>query len=39
VLSYGSCAGTVAEYQLEVRSGPSSPVPVTMIHDDVIPQE
>ena len=39
VLSLGSCTGTIAEYQLEVRSGPSTVVPVTMIADDINPPQ
>jgi hypothetical protein len=39
VLSYGSCTGTIAEYQLDVRSGPSTVVPVTMVADDINPPQ
>ncbi len=39
VLSYGSCTGTIAEYQLDVRSGPSTVVPVTMVADDIDPPQ
>ena len=41
VLSYGNCTGTIGEYQLQVHSGASTPVPVpvTLIQDDVVPPQ